>query len=150
MPQYMFFCTPCNLVFKRRLSMGEHSEHACPACKKSAPRKWDGQPLSHSFSATPGTAVSNSGVSQHDYPTADNIVGRSAEARWAKQWERNSIKNKVRDKGVALARRDLVEDGKVVSEYTALGQPQFDARKKLESRFRAEGKKRGFSDPLSE
>lgn len=150
MPQYTFFCTPCNLLFKRRLAMGDHTEHPCPSCKKPAPRKWEGQPLSHSFSPSAGTAKANSGVSQHDHPTADNIVGRSADMRWAEQRKRNAVKAQIRDKGVALARRDSTEDGQQVSEYQTLGQGHFDARKKLEGRFRTEAKKRGLSDPLSE
>lgn len=128
--------------------MGDHLSHKCPSCKGESPRKWDGQALSHSFAASAGTAKANSGVSQHDYPTADNIVGRSAEMRWSEQHRRNDAKSQIRDKGVALARKDSVEAGQRVSEYHALDQPKFEARKKLEGKFRTEAKKRGLSDPL--
>jgi putative FmdB family regulatory protein len=148
MPQYTFYCEPCSLQFKRRLAMGDHPEHKCPSCKGLAGRRWDGQSLSHSFAASAGTALANSGVSQHDYPTADNIVGRSAEMRWAEQHKRNAAKAQIRDQGVALARKDTSEGGERVSEYQALGQAQFEARKKLEGKFRTEAKTRGMSDPL--
>jgi hypothetical protein len=68
--------------------------------------------------------------------------------RWAEQHRRNDAKAKIRDQGVALARKDSVENGQRVSEYQTLGSAEFDARKKLEGKFRVEGKKRGFSDPL--
>lgn len=148
MPQYTFFCKLCALQFKRRLSMGDHEAHACPECSNDAERKWDGQPLSHNFAPGAGTARANSGVSQHDYPTADNIVGRSAEMRWAEQHHRNSAKAKVRGQGVALARKDISEGGQMVSEYTAMDKSRFDARKKLEGKFKTEAKKRGLSEAL--
>lgn len=148
MPQYTFFCEKCRLNFKRRLSMGDHPIHSCPSCKYDAARQWDGQPLSHSFSPGAGTARANSGVAQHDYPTADNIVGRSSEMRWAEQHRRNAAKAKIRQQGVALARKDTTEGGQRVSEYKTLDKSQFDARKKLEGKFRNEAKKRGLSEAL--
>lgn len=144
MPQYTFFCEACSLQFKRRMKMGSYQEASCPECRASAPRQWEGQALTHNFAPVPGTAKANSGVAQHDYPTADNLVGRSAEMRWSDQIRRNKAKSQIRDQGVALARRD---EGSV-SEYKVLSQSEFDARKKLEGRFREEGRKRGFSDPF--
>jgi len=104
--------------------------------------------MSHAFAASSGTAKANSGVSQHDYPTADNIVGRSAEMRWNEQHKRNEAKAKIRGEGVALARHDSTENGSVVSEYQSLNQNKFDARKKLEGKFKDEAEKRGMSNEL--
>lgn len=149
MPQYTFFCTRCTLQFKRRLSMGVHPTHLCPECKAAAPRQWEGQGFGFEFQPTAGTAQANSGVSKHDYPTADNIVGRSADAQWGVIHARNAAKAKIRDRGTGLSRRDQVENGQVVSEYTALPQGTYDARKKLEGVFKAKAARDGIEAPLS-
>ena len=149
MPQYTFLCSTCSLQFKRRLDMGDHTEFVCPDCKIPAPRQWDGQTLTHKFAPSSGTAKANSGVAQHDYPTADNIVGRSAEMRWSEQHRRNAAKAKIRDQGVALARKDSIDGGTGVSEYQVLDEAKFAARKKLEGKFRTEVKSRGLSAALS-
>ena len=150
MPQYTFLCPRCDLQFKRRLAMGVHPTHLCPSCKVAAPRQWEGQGFGFEFEATAGTAQANSGVAKHDYPTADNIVGRSSEAQWGLIHARNSAKNKVRRHGVGLSRRDQVENGQVVSEYTALPQGAFDARKKLEGVFKAKAERDGIEAPLKD
>jgi putative FmdB family regulatory protein len=149
MPQYVFFCTRCTLQFKRRLAMGVHPTHLCPECRGVAPRQWEGQGFGFEFEATPGTAQANSGVSKHDYPTADQAVGRSAEAQWGIIHARNAAKSKIRDNGVGLSRRDQVENGQVVSEYAALPKGTYDARKKLEGVFKTKAERDGIESPLS-
>jgi hypothetical protein len=75
-------------------------------------------------------------VSQHDCPTADNIVGRDAERRWAEQHAKNKAKASIRGEGVALARRDTFSEGQVITEYVNLNSSEFEARKKLEGVFK--------------
>jgi len=147
MPQYTFYCSTCNLQFKKRLGMGDHPQHKCPSCKKLAGREIKG--FGFDFAVTEGTAKANSGVTKHDYPTADNIVGRSAEDRWKVLDARNRAKKSLREQSgaVALSRRDLVEKGQPVSEYTSLGDTQFQARKKLEGAFRQEASNSGMEQP---
>lgn len=148
MPQYTFHCGACNLQFKRRLSMGVHATCVCPSCKKGAPREWEGQGFGFGFQETAGTAKGNSGVTKHDYPTADNIVGRSAETQWNLIHERNAAKDKIRGQGVGLARRDHVEKGRVVTEYSTLSEGSFAARKRLEGAFKAKAERDGIESPL--
>lgn len=148
MPQYTFFCTGCSLQFKRRLAMGAHPTHLCPECRSAAQRQWEGQGFGFEFQAGAGTAQANSGVAKHDYPTADNAVGRSAEAQWAIIHARNEAKDKIRDRGIGLSRRDQIVKGEVVSEYTALPQQTYDARKKLEGVFKAKAERDGIESPL--
>jgi hypothetical protein len=64
---------------------------------------------------------------------------------------RNKTKKQLREAtgAVALSRRDLTENGQNLSEYTALGTAQFDARKKLEGSFKDIAEKGGF-EPLAE
>jgi putative FmdB family regulatory protein len=147
MPQYTFYCEPCNLEFKKKLSMGEHPKHKCPACRGDAGRHMEG--FGFDFAPAAGTAQANSGVSKHDYPTADNIVGRSAEERWQIMDARNKAKRKLRTEtgAVALSRKDFVGKDGQVSEYTTLGQTQFDARKQLEGDFKKTAKKIGLEQP---
>lgn len=147
MPQYSFFCAGCNLQFKRGLKIGTHPTHTCPSCNRGAQRQWEGQGFGFDFAATAGTALANSGVTKHDYPTADQIVGRSADAQWQVLHARNAAKEKIRGGGVALARRDAVTNGQAVTEYTTLGQGAFDARKRLEGRFRSKAEADGIEAP---
>lgn len=128
--------------------MGVHPTCLCPSCKKAAPRQWEGQGFGFGFEETAGTTVGNSGVTKHDYPTADNIVGRSAEAQWGLIHARNEAKDKIRSQGVALSRRDQVENGQVVSEYMTLSQGTFDARKRLEGAFKVKAERDGIEAPL--
>lgn len=147
MPQYSFFCGACSLQFKRRLKIGPHPTHACPSCAKGVPRQWEGQGFGFDFAQTAGSAQANSGVTKHDYPTADEVVGRSADAQWQVIHARNVAKGKIRDRGVALARRDAVSDGQAVTEYTTMNQGSFDARKRLEGRFKSKAALDGIEAP---
>ncbi len=142
MPQYSFYCSSCNLQFKRRMAVSADPAHKCPSCAKQATHQLEG--FGFGFSASPGTAKANSGVSKDDYPTADNIVGRSAEARWNILHERNRAKGQIRDQGLALSRRDFVDNGQAVSEYHVLGKSQFAARKALEGTFKDKAQKDGI------
>jgi len=128
--------------------MGVHPTCLCPGCKNAAHRQWEGQGFGFGFEQTAGTAVGNSGVTKHDYPTADNLIGRSAEAQWGVIHARNAAKDKIRSHGVGLSRRDQMEDGRVVSEYVSLSQGTFDARKRLEGAFKAKAERDGIEAPL--
>lgn len=128
-PKYIFECQ-CGTRFDRNLKMGDHKNHPCPLCKKAAPRKWQGQTFGASFAE--GKTPGNTGISTLDYPTADNIIGRSADARWEVIHERNQLKNKVRDAAGthALMRRHITTEGGAI-EYEALPKSGLEARKRL-------------------
>lgn len=128
MPRYTFECQLCSTRFDRTLKMGDHPTHPCPACKDEAPRLFDKSAFGFGFS-TGGGAPANSGVHDQDYPSADKIVGRSADARWATYRERDKVKKQVREVGASPALERIDGDG--YTEYTAMGQPQRDARAKL-------------------
>lgn len=144
MPQYTFYCKGCNLQFKCRLKMGDHKTHKCASCKGEATRVLQG--FGFDFAQTAATSKANSGVTKHDYPTADNIVGRSAEKKWDQIYARNVAKDKFRQEtgAVALSRKDSVEAGQIVTEYKPLHRPQFDARKKQEAQFKEKARKDGI------
>lgn len=145
MPSYTFKCTPCSLVFQRRLASGSNLEHKCPSCSEAAPRHWEGQNITHSFGYSAGTAKANSGVAEHDYPTAENIAGRSSEMRWARIHARNKVKEGLGTK--AVARIDSVENGNAVSEYRPLTSEGFKARKALENATRERINQHGLITP---
>jgi len=68
--------------------------------------------------AAGGSSPANSGVHDHDYPTADKIVGRSAVERWEEYRERDKVKRKVRELGGTEALLRVDGDGFV--EYDAM------------------------------
>jgi hypothetical protein len=96
--------------------MGEWSEHLCPGCPRPAARVFDG--FGFHFQAGKGAAQANTGVHSHDYPTADQAIGRDAEARWSTYVERDKVKRQARALGGtgALARLD----GNGYTEYAPL------------------------------
>lgn len=127
MPKYTFECQQahCKLRFSRTLKMGEWPTHSCPTCKEEAPRLFE--EFAFSFQAGQGAGQANTGVHDHDYPSADKIVGRSAEERWATFRERQKVKDKVRKMGgQALLRRD----GPGYVEYDAMTDAAKKAREK--------------------
>ena len=126
MPKYVFECQDCNTRFERSLKMGEHPTHTCPSCKEPAPRLFEG--FAFGFAESTKTPT-NTGVHDQDYPTADKIVGRSADKRWNAYKERDKCKNEVRKVGASPALARL--DGPGYVEYAAMSQPQRDARGKL-------------------
>lgn len=79
--------------------------------------------------AAGGAAPANSGVHDQDYPSADKIVGRSADVRWATYRERDKVKNQVREMGRSPALERI--EGEDYTEYTAMGQSKREARAKL-------------------
>lgn len=126
MPKYSFECT-CGLMFTRTLKMGDHQNHPCPNCKGDAPRVFEG--FGFNFAESAAAAPGNSGVSKHDYPTADQAVGASADKRWAEYREREKVKQKVREAG---GNRALVrENGRDYIEYRAGGPATIETRKKV-------------------
>jgi len=131
MPKYTFECPSCNVRFSRTLKMGVHSTHECPSCKDDAPRIWEGQGFGFDFATTEGTRNANSGVTKHDYPTADVAVGMSAEVRWKEIQEREALKRKVRQGGgrQALRRQDAPDHTYI--DYSSVTPEQNTARKGL-------------------
>lgn len=93
MPQYTFECLTCELRFTRTLKMENYSTFECPSCADLAPRVIEG--FSFQFEKG-GGSPGNSGVHDHDYPTADKAVGRSAADRWALIHERDKVKAEAR------------------------------------------------------
>ena len=126
MPKFSFDCK-CGTRFSRTLKMGEHQTYPCPACGNDAPRLWEG--FGFNFAAG-GTAPGNSGVTKHDYPTDDFVVGRDAEARWQDHFAREEVKNKVRAGGGS---RTLIrKNGKDYVEYVAANEKKLvEDRKKV-------------------
>lgn len=125
MPKYSFECG-CGLNFTRTLKMGDHKTHDCPNCGEAAPRLFEG----FGFAFAPGgKAPGNSGVSKHDYPTADQAVGRSSEQRWEEYRARDKVKEEVRKVGGdrALIRRN----GPDYVEYQAGNRSTVETRKKV-------------------
>lgn len=131
MPRYSFECPACSVQFERALKMGEHLTHPCPACGGAAPRQWAGQRLGFEFAGAAGTAQGNSGVAMHDYPTADQAVGRSAADRWGEIQSREQLKQEVRRGGKTngVIRRNS-PDGRYI-EYTAYTPEAKQARLRL-------------------
>lgn len=126
MPKYSFECSPCDLQFHRTLKIGTHPTHECPKCGDQAPRLWE----SFGFAFAPGgKAPANSGVSKHDYPTADYAVGRDADARWAEYRDREKVKQKVREVGGTHAL--IRKTGKDYIDYQAGGDNLIPTRKQL-------------------
>jgi len=128
MPRYTFHCQQegCNLRFTRTLKMGPWPTHPCPTCKEESPRLWEG--FGFAFEAGAGSAQANTGVHDQDYPSADKVVGRSADVRWAEYRERQKVKDRVRKKGgSALLRRD----GPGYIEYDAMTDTAKKAREKV-------------------
>jgi putative FmdB family regulatory protein len=130
MPQYTFDCR-CGLQFTRTLKAENHESCVCPDCGEDAPRQLIGQSFGFGFS--PGSTPGNSGVTKHDSPTADQVVGRSAEVRWREYEERETVKDKVREIGGTRAlRRRTYRDA---IEYEE-GGDAIERRKKIVNRIR--------------
>jgi putative FmdB family regulatory protein len=125
MPKFTFECK-CGLNFTRNLKMGDHKTFECPSCHEEAARLWE----SFGFSFAPGgSAPANSGVTKHDYPNADQIVGSDADKRWQIYQEREKVKSTVRDVG---GNRALVrKNGPDFIEYSAGSQRTIETRKGL-------------------
>jgi putative FmdB family regulatory protein len=96
---YTFACEDCNVEFLRTLKMAEHLTHECPSCGRDAPRVWDADSLAFAFKGSQTGATANTGVHDNDYPTADKLVGRDAEVRWAEIHEREKVKAEARKQG---------------------------------------------------
>jgi putative FmdB family regulatory protein len=127
MPKYSFTCESCRVRFERTLKMGEHKTHPCPTCKAPSPRQFEN--FGFGFEAGKGAEQANTGVHDLDYPSADKIVGRSAESRWSTYRERDKVKKQVREVGGSQAL--IRTNGQNYVEYEAMGEPRKEARSKL-------------------
>jgi putative FmdB family regulatory protein len=125
MPAYTFECQTCDLRFTRTLKMGNYTTFACPNCCDEAPRIIEGFAFQFEKSGSPG----NSGVHDHDYPTADKAVGRSAQERWALIHEREKVKSEARRLGGthALIRHTSPDH----IDYEPMNPAGIDARREL-------------------
>lgn len=130
MPRFTFECA-CGVQFSKTLKMGTHETHPCPDCFSDAKRVFEG--FGFGFAVPPSAAPGNTGVAKHDYPTADQAVGSSADVRWQEITAREQVKKKVREHGGthALIRRHGVEETKTFVEYEAGTKTLLDGRKKL-------------------
>lgn len=131
MPKYSFECQSCNVRFERVLKIGDNATHSCPSCKELAPRLWQGQGFGFGFASGEGTQIGNSGVTKHDYPTADQAVGSSAEARWSEIQQRENLKKKVREQGGSAALVRENGPGNTYIEYAPMTAEQRSQREKL-------------------
>lgn len=137
MPKFTFECEPCQTQFTRNLPMGEHPSHPCPTCALPAPRMWMGQGFGFGFAPSPTAAPANTGVAKNDYPTADQVVGSHAEARWGIYNERAKVKEKVREVGGSHILKRRQGDGYV--EYEAGSEAVVAARKALTRQAQEQG-----------
>lgn len=117
----------CELRFERNLKSGaDNTTYACPECKDPAPLVMS----DFGFSFAQGTSpTANSGVHDLDYPTADKLVGRSADARWAHIREREAIKRKAREQGQTHAL--IRHTGKDFIDYEPMSEQGRVARRTL-------------------
>lgn len=131
MPKYVFECQSegCALRFERSLKIGDHPTHPCPDCREAAPRVLDQEGFAFAFAQPAGAALGNTGVHKEDYPTADHIVGRDAEQRWASYEEQAKVKDKVREMGGTHAL--IRHQGEDYIDYEPMTDAGLSARKKL-------------------
>lgn len=103
MPKYVFQCGKdgCNVRFERTLHLDNHKIHSCPGCGEDAPRYLEGEGFGFSFSGSSTGSTANTGIHKEDYPTADHVVGKSADARWGEYGERSKVKEAARMQGGA-------------------------------------------------
>lgn len=139
MPKYSFECQECSLRFDRNLKVGaEYTTHVCPDCKEPAPLVMS----DFGFQFAQGTGpTSNSGVHDLDYPTADKMVGRSAESRWSHIREREAVKKKAREQGQTHAL--IRHTGKDFIDYEPMSDQGRTARRSLAKEALAKLKKDG-------
>jgi len=126
MPKYSFECSECNIRFERNLKAGNHVNHECPECQGHAPLVVSD--FGFAF-AEGGSASANSGVHDQDYPTADKVVGRSAEKRWEHIEKREEVKKEARKQGETHALIRHSGDGFI--DYEPMSPQGRKARKAL-------------------
>ena len=131
MHRYVFECQVegCALRFERSLRMADHPTHACPECGEPAPRVLDQEGFAFAFAPSESASPANTGVHKDDYPTADRIVGKDADMRWAQYDEQAKVKNAAREKGQTHAL--IRHQGSDFIDYEPMTDVGLDARKKL-------------------
>lgn len=129
MPKYTFVCAGCVLEFDRTLKIGEHPTHPCPSCSSEADRVWESTGISFGFASSSTAAPANSGVHKEDYPTADHIIGKDADKRWATIHEREKIKAQARQQGGTHAL--IRHTGSDYIDYEPMTQTGTSARRAL-------------------
>ena len=126
MPKYAFECPDCSLKFERNLKVGVHPTHKCPSCAEAAPLVVSD--FGFAFEEGKG-ARANSGVHDHDYPTADQAVGRDADKRWAHIRAREEVKKAAREQGETPAL--IRHTGPGYIDYEPMSDQGRNARRKL-------------------
>lgn len=126
MPKYNFECPDCNLKFERNLKLAEHTTYECPSCHEPAPLIVSD--FGFAFADGAGAAA-NSGVHGHDYPTADQAVGRSAANRWEHIRARERVKRAAREQGQTQAL--IRHTGQDFIDYEPMSDAGREARRKL-------------------
>ncbi len=97
MPVYEYECHECGNLFEELIMGSENvqkykTEHPCPICTSSSPRKMVSL-VSFNFK---GGTVGNSGVHDVDYPSLDKAVGRSSKSKWEKIQQQKAERSKIR------------------------------------------------------
>jgi len=126
-PKYLFSCD-CGATFTQTLKIGEHKTHVCPSCSGMAKQV---MPKFGFNFALGKNSPGNSGVTKHDYPTADQAVGQSADARWQEIQARDEVKEEVRkNTGRQALTRKHGPDNKYI-EYGGASAEVIQHRKKV-------------------
>lgn len=131
MPQYTFECPTCEVRFTRTLKMDKYDTFECPNCHNQAPRVVEG--FAFQFEKSASSSPGNSGVHDHDYPTADKAVGRSADERWALIHERDKVKSRAREIGGTHAL--IRHTGSDYIDYEPMNAAGIDARREMAKGF---------------
>lgn len=126
MPKYSFECFDCTLRFERNLKSDVHVSHECPSCKELAPLVVSG--FAFAFAVGSGPSA-NSGVHDHDYPTADKAIGRNADTRWTHIRAREAVKKAAREQGGTQAL--IRHTGKDYIDYEPMSPLGMSARRSL-------------------
>jgi putative FmdB family regulatory protein len=138
MPIYEYRCEECGVQFEELWKTVSKAKDVapCPECGTEAPKIMS--PANHQFAHTPsGPVPQNTGVSQIDH-SYDRVIGRDAEAKWAKIEERNKVKDGIiRDEanaGRLISRNHLVRTREGAGEYRVVTEPErqeINARRKV-------------------
>jgi putative FmdB family regulatory protein len=115
-PRYKFECEQCNLQYTKVMKIGNPRTSPCPVCKTVSKRVPEG--FGVQFQRNPNAPPGNTGVSRHDYPSADMAIGPDAERRWEYLERRGKIKEQVRQQGGT--HKLIRTDGQGYVEYGAM------------------------------
>src|SRR5271157_1649017 len=109
MPQFEYICRKCEALFEELFILKDDIEKfrdqcPCPHCGTMSARA--GVSITNFSFSTAASAPANSGFHDVDYPTADKLIGRDANAKWENYHEREAKKDKVRKETGVVQLRD--------------------------------------------